>query len=79
LQEAKIAAEAAGSTQGLSEPWDTPLNRAMNVMKKRPKHKKMTSAGRVFGFGLTTKVVVHFKEDSKIREERRSKVEEAQR
>jgi hypothetical protein len=51
----------------------------MNVMKKRPKHKKMTSVGRVSGFGLTTKVGVHFKEDSKIRKERRSKVEEAQR
>jgi hypothetical protein len=48
-------------------------------MKKRPKHKKMTSAGRVSGFGLTTKVGVHFKEESKARKERRSKVEEAQR
>jgi hypothetical protein len=48
-------------------------------MKKRPKHKKMTSAGRVSGFGLTTKVGVHFKEESKTRKERISKVEEAQR
>jgi hypothetical protein len=39
----------------------------------------MTSAGRVSGFGLSTKVGVHFKEDSKTRKERRSKVEEAQR
>jgi hypothetical protein len=39
----------------------------------------MTSAGRVFGFGLTTKVSVHFKEESKARKERRSKVEEAHR
>jgi hypothetical protein len=51
----------------------------MNIMKKRPKHKKMTSARRVSGFGLTTKVGVHFKEESKARKERRSKVEEAQR
>jgi hypothetical protein len=51
----------------------------MNVLKKRPKHKKMTSAGRVSGFGLSTKVGVHFKEDSKTRKQRRSKVEEAQR
>jgi hypothetical protein len=51
----------------------------MNIMKKRPKHKKMTSAGRVFGFGLTMKVDVHFKEESKARKERRSKVEEARR
>jgi hypothetical protein len=48
-------------------------------MKKRPKHKKMMSAGRVSSFGLTTKVGVHFKEESKTRKERRSKVEEAQR
>jgi hypothetical protein len=48
-------------------------------MNKRPKHKKMTSAGRVSGFGLTTKVDVHFKEESKARKERRSKEEEAQR
>jgi hypothetical protein len=51
----------------------------MNIMKKRPKHKKMTSAGHVSGFGLTMKVGVHFKEESKARKERRSKVEEAQR
>jgi hypothetical protein len=79
LQEAEIAAEAACSTQGLSEPWDTPFNRATNIMKKRPKHKKMTSAGRVSDFGLTMKVGIHFKEESKTRKERRSKVEEAQR
>jgi hypothetical protein len=79
LQEAEIAAEAGCSTLGLSEPWDTPFNRATNAIKKRPKHKKMTSAGRVSGFGLSTKVGVHFKEDSKTRKERRSKVEEAQR
>jgi hypothetical protein len=51
----------------------------MNAIKKRPKHKKMMSAGHVSGFGLSTKVGVHFKEDSKTRKERRSKVEEAQR
>jgi hypothetical protein len=46
-------------------------------MKKRPKHKKVTSAGRVSGCGLTTKVGVHFKEESKARKERRSTVKEA--
>jgi hypothetical protein len=78
LQEAEIAAEAGCCTLGLSEPWDTPFNRVTNAIKKRPKHKKMASAGRVFGFGLSMKVGVHFKEDSKTRKERRSKVEEAQ-
>jgi hypothetical protein len=61
------------------EPWDTPFNKVTNIMKKRPKHKKMTSAGCVFGFRLTMKVGVHFKEESKAKKERRSKVEEAQR
>jgi hypothetical protein len=61
------------------EPWDTPFNRATNAIKKRPKHKKMTSIGHVSGFGLSTKAGVHFKEDSETRKERRSKVEEAQR
>jgi hypothetical protein len=79
LQAAEIAARAGCSTPGLSEPWDTPFNRAMNAIKKRPKNKKMMSAGHVSGFGLSTKVGVHFKEDSKTRKERRSKVEEMQR
>jgi hypothetical protein len=39
----------------------------------------MASAGRVSGFGLSTKVGVHFKEDSKTRKERRRNVEELQR
>lgn len=38
----------------------------------------MTSSGRVAGFGLSTKVGVHFKEDAKTRKERRSKREEEQ-
>jgi hypothetical protein len=77
LQAAEIAAETGCSTPGLSEPWDTPFNRATNAIKKRPKHKKMTSDRCISGFGLSTKVGVHFKEDSRTRNERRSKVEEA--
>jgi hypothetical protein len=79
LQTAEIAAEARCSTPGLSEPWDTPFNRATNAIKKRPKNKKIMSAGHVSGFGLSMKVGIHFKEDSKTRKERRSKVEEMQR
>jgi hypothetical protein len=77
LREAKIAAEAGCSTSGLSEPWDTPFNRATYAIKKGPKHKKMTSARRVSGFRMSMKVGVYFKEDSKTRKERKSKVEEA--
>jgi hypothetical protein len=79
LQAAQIAPEAGCSTPGLSEPWDTPFKRATNAIKKRPKNKKMTSVGCVSGFGLSMKVGIHFKEDSKTRKERRSKVEEMQR
>lgn len=72
VQEAEIAA-AASVEEAVREPWDTPFNRAVNVKKKRAKNKKMTSGGRVAGFGLTTKVGVHFKEDAKTRKERRDK------
>lgn len=78
LQDAEIAAAAGIEEPALSELWDTPFNRAINVAKKRPKNKKMTSSGRVAGFGLSTKVGVHFKEDAKTRKERRSKREEEQ-
>ena len=43
----------AGSSQ--SSPFDTPLNRALNVMKNKDKLSKPTSAGRVAGKGLSTK------------------------
>ena len=77
MQNAEIAA-AAGIEDALREPWDTPFNRAINVAKKRPKNKKMTSSGRVAGFGLSEKVGVHFKEDAATRKERRTKREEEQ-
>ena len=38
----------------------------------------MTSSGRVAGFGLSTKVGVHFKEDAETKKERRTKREEQQ-
>ena len=44
---------SAGSTK--SNPWDTTLNRALNVMKNKDKLSKPTSAGRVAGKGLSTK------------------------
>ena len=44
---------SAGSSQ--SSPFDTPLNRALNVMKNKDKLTKPTSAGRVAGKVLSTK------------------------
>src|SRR3954471_5175942 len=44
---------SAGSSK--SSPFDTPLNRAFNVMKNKDKLNKPTSAGRVAGKGLSTK------------------------
>ncbi len=44
---------SAGSSQ--SSPFDTPLNRALNVMKNKDKLSKPSSAGRVAGKGLSTK------------------------
>ena len=44
---------SAGSSK--SSPFDTPLNRALNVMKNKDKLTKPTSAGRVAGKGLSTK------------------------
>src|SRR3989337_140135 len=44
---------SAGSSK--SSPWDTTLNRALNVMKHKDKLSKPSSAGRVAGKGLSTK------------------------
>ena len=44
---------SAGSTK--SNPWDTTLNRGLNIMKNKDKLSKPTSAGRVAGKGLSTK------------------------
>ena len=49
--------ETESSSAGLSQssPFDTPLNRALNVMKNKDKLSKPSSAGRVAGKGLSTK------------------------
>ncbi|KAK1643394.1 hypothetical protein QYE76_061199 [Lolium multiflorum] len=49
--------EAESSSQGSTEPWDTPFNRALNILKERPVSKPPTSAGRVCGFEMPTYVV----------------------
>jgi hypothetical protein len=63
----KVGASSDGST----EPWDTPFNRATNAYKKRPVDEPPTSAGRVSGFGLNMKVAEYYGSDAKSRKERR--------
>lgn len=59
------------SSQGSTEPWDTTFNRATNAYKGRPKSKPPTSAGRVSGFGTSTKFRQYYNEGAKKRKERR--------
>ena len=44
----------------------------MNLAKGKPKSNKPSSAGRVVGYGLSTKWGEYYKEDPKTRKERRS-------
>ena len=54
---------SAGSSQ--SSPFDTPLNRALNVMKNKDKLSKPTLAGRVAGKGLSTKWSSYYTADGR--------------
>ena len=56
--------EAESSSQGSTEPWDTPFNRALNIHKERPISKPPTSAGRVYDFGTSMKFRDYYKEES---------------
>jgi hypothetical protein len=47
----------------------------MNLVKKREKSEKPTSAGHVSGFGFTTKCGEYYQSDPKTRKERRSQKE----
>ena len=52
---------SAGSQSSPSAPWDTTLNRALNVMKHKDKFSKPSSAGHVAGEGLSTKWSEYYK------------------
>lgn len=54
-EKASHTSSSQGSTTTGSSRWDTALNRAVNVIKGRPKLKPPTSAGRVLGEGLSVK------------------------
>lgn len=70
--ELKASATAGPSSQGSTEPWDTPFNRAMNKYKKRDLEKPPTSAGRVSSFGTSMKLSEYYGSDAKTRRERRT-------
>ncbi|KAK1619417.1 hypothetical protein QYE76_024934 [Lolium multiflorum] len=64
---------AGPSSQGSTEPWDTPFNRATNKYKERELDKPPTSGGRVSGFGTSMKLSEYYGSDAKTRKlERRS-------
>jgi hypothetical protein len=54
-EKASQTSSSQGSTTAGSSRWDTALNRAVNMMKGRPKLKPSMSAGRVLGEGLSVK------------------------
>ena len=71
--ELKKASTAGPSSEGSTERWDTPFNRATNAYKKRPLEKPPTSAGRMSSFGLNMKVAEYYASEAKSsRKERRT-------
>jgi hypothetical protein len=52
--------------------WDTPFNRAINVIKGRAKSLPPTSAGRVAGYGTYDKVDDFKEEDREAKKERKA-------
>jgi hypothetical protein len=52
--------------------WDTPFNRAINMIKGRAKSFPLTSAGRVASYGMYDKVGDFKKEDREAKKERKA-------
>ena len=72
----KALAKAGQSSQGSTEPWNTPFNRATNAFKERDLDLPPTSSGRVSGFGLNMKglnmkIGEYYQSDAKSRKARR--------
>ena len=61
----KALAKDGQSSQGSTEPWNTPFNRATNAFKERDLDLPPTSSGRVSGFGLNMKVGEYYQSDAK--------------
>ena len=70
----RIAAESDSSSEALARPkWDTPFNRALNILKRLPVDTR-PSYGRVQGDGATWKK--YYRETTEEKKERRRLTEE---
>jgi hypothetical protein len=74
IEERTCASSSASLSQGsTADPrWDTPFNKAINVIKGRAKSLPPTSAGRVAGYGTYDKVGNFKKEDHEAKKERKA-------
>ena len=72
----RIAAESDSPSEALARPkWDTPFNRALNILKQQPVDSR-PSYGRVYGVGDGATWKKYYRETTKERKERRRLTEE---
>ena len=72
----RIAAESDSPSEALARPkWDTPFNRALNILKQQPVDTR-PSYGRVHGVGDGTTWKKYYRETMEERKERRRLTEE---
>ena len=72
-----IAAESDSSSEALARPkWDTPFNRALNILKRLPVDTR-PSYGRVHGVGDGATWKKYYRETTEERKERRRLTEES--
>ena len=72
----RIAAESDSPSEALARPmWDTPFNRALNILKRQPVDTR-PSYGRVHGVGDGATWKKYYRETTEERKERRRLNEE---
>ena len=72
----RIAAESDSPSEALARPkWDTPFNRALNILKRLPVDTR-PSYGRVHGVGDGATWKKYYRETTEERKERRRLTEE---
>ena len=72
----RIAAESDSPSEALARPkWDTPFNRALNILKQQPVDTR-PSYGRVHGVGDGATWKKYYRETTEERKERRRLTEE---
>ena len=72
----RIAAESDSPSEALARPkWDTPFNRALNILKRQPVDTR-PSYGRVHGVGDGATWKKYYRETTEERKERRRLTEE---